>query len=628
VTYAVEGNGDVDPKKNEDIQVLSTDEVTGSTATAEDGYKFDGWYKGDEQIADAETPELTADVAKAKLNKDGDGLNANTTYTAKFSVDESLTYKVTFESSDETMGTVDPKTTDEVQVLTTEGLVGSKAEVKNGYKFNGWSKKGELTVFSQDAQLTVDAYKDQLNKDKNKSSLYANTTFVANFEVDESQTYDVLYFSEDESMGTVDSEGDKDIQVLGIDGVKGAKASAITGYKLVGWYKVGEEGDELVTDAVELTPEIIEGKLNKANGIYQTTSFKAKFEIDDENTYDVLYIAEKGGKATPSDNLGIQVLTTEGVTGSTATVENGYEFAGWFKRTEEGDVKVSDDLKLTDDLAITNLNYVNEGSSTEVISSEDKPRAYKDTTYVAKFEAKIYNVTFEYRIVDGVEKPANWDALVAEIATHNMKVKYGDSFDCPELPTVEGYTFGLWSMEAVKPTTLTSMISAVWNAFVDVITGKLTIHAASQRLTLNTASDVVVYSIVTKNEEQIEPNPPTPNPPTPTPDDDDDDDDDDDNRRTTTRRNDEGDSTNDNSGNGNGTPNVLGARRNQPAGNGDNAAVLGARRGKGDGPAVLGARRGGTDDNTDASRVIVLLIAAGAVATLLVTGKKRRSNEE
>ncbi|MCR5341806.1 MAG: InlB B-repeat-containing protein, partial [Butyrivibrio sp.] len=104
VTYAVEGNGDVDPKKNEDIQVLSTDEVTGSTATAEAGYKFDGWYNGDEQIADAETPELTADVAKAKLNKDGDGLNANTTYTAKFSVDESLTYKVTFESSDETMG--------------------------------------------------------------------------------------------------------------------------------------------------------------------------------------------------------------------------------------------------------------------------------------------------------------------------------------------------------------------------------------------------------------------------------------------------------------------------------------------------------------------------------------------
>ncbi|WP_026664725.1 InlB B-repeat-containing protein [Butyrivibrio sp. FC2001] len=85
---------------------------------------------------------------------------------------------------------------------------------------------------------------------------------------------------------------------------------------------------------------------------------------------------------------------------------------------------------------------------------------------------------------------------------------------------------------------------------------------------------------------------------------------------------------NDNNQDNGGTPsndggNVLGAKR--PA---DGPAVLGAKRGTGDGPAVLGARRGGTDDSTDTSRVIVLLIAAGAVATLLATGKKRRSHEE
>ncbi|WP_408072125.1 InlB B-repeat-containing protein [Butyrivibrio sp. JL13D10] len=90
---------------------------------------------------------------------------------------------------------------------------------------------------------------------------------------------------------------------------------------------------------------------------------------------------------------------------------------------------------------------------------------------------------------------------------------------------------------------------------------------------------------------------------------------------TPKKRNDEGDGTNDNSSNGNG--NVLGAKRSA-----EDPAVLGAKRGTGEGSAVLGARRGGTDDSTDTSRVIVLLIAAGAVATLLATGKKRRSHEE
>ncbi|WP_026670847.1 InlB B-repeat-containing protein [Butyrivibrio sp. AE3006] len=103
-------------------------------------------------------------------------------------------------------------------------------------------------------------------------------------------------------------------------------------------------------------------------------------------------------------------------------------------------------------------------------------------------------------------------------------------------------------------------------------------------------------------------------------DDDDDDDDDDDNRRERRRNNNNAADNDDDDDN---DTQVLGAKR--PAD--EPAAVLGAKREQEE-PGVLGARRGGTDDNTNASRVIVLLIAAGAVATILVTGRKRKEDEE
>ncbi|WP_026528934.1 hypothetical protein [Butyrivibrio sp. VCD2006] len=103
----------------------------------------------------------------------------------------------------------------------------------------------------------------------------------------------------------------------------------------------------------------------------------------------------------------------------------------------------------------------------------------------------------------------------------------------------------------------------------------------------------------------------------PDPDDDDDDDDDDEPKKPKKKYyDDNGDPNDDN-------PTVLGDKR--PAD--DGKAVLGEKREQEE-KKVLGARRGGTEDSTNTSRVIVLLIAAGAVATLLATGKKRKETEE
>ena len=363
---------------------------------------------------------------------------------------------------------------------------------------------------------------------------------------------------------------------------------------------------EFVTDKLNLTPEIIQPNLNKdESGLYQDTGFLAVFEPSDE-TYNVYYAYEVGGKTDPELNKDISIFETEGVTGSTATPDAGYDFDGWYN--EKGE-KISDSLELTSNVAIENLNSSeNKHSATELVSNhieevEGEPYiTYETTTYTAKFIAKEFNVVFEYRIADGVEKPANWDALQAELSTHNTKVKVGADLICPDLPTVEGYTFSLWSMEEIAtatPVTPVGLLRSAISSIFGMFNTSFVSHAASQILKMP-ASDVVVYSVVTKNTPQIDP---------------DDDPDDEPGRRTIH------DDPTPTSGTPSENSEVQGASR--PA---EQEAVLGVKREEEE-AAVLGARRGGTEDTTNPARVLVLLFAAGAAITMLLLGKRREEKE-
>ena len=94
VMYTAEANGSVSVSTNADLQKLHADKVTGSTATANAGYEFVGWYKGDTLVsADA---ALTAAAAQAALNKDADGLYADTAFVAKFTERTDLSYTVNY----------------------------------------------------------------------------------------------------------------------------------------------------------------------------------------------------------------------------------------------------------------------------------------------------------------------------------------------------------------------------------------------------------------------------------------------------------------------------------------------------------------------------------------------------
>ena len=93
VAYASEDaqKGTVSPT-GDTIQIVSGDPVKGSTATANPGYTFVGWYKGEALISSEAA--LTAATAKASLNKDADGLYADTTYIARFTERTDLSYTV------------------------------------------------------------------------------------------------------------------------------------------------------------------------------------------------------------------------------------------------------------------------------------------------------------------------------------------------------------------------------------------------------------------------------------------------------------------------------------------------------------------------------------------------------
>ena len=98
VTYVSEdtGKGTVNNDKDT-IQIVTAEGLTGSTATAKPGYKFEGWYKG-ETLVTAEAT-LGASVAKAALNQsEEDGTYEATEFTAKFSIDADQTVEVTYVS--------------------------------------------------------------------------------------------------------------------------------------------------------------------------------------------------------------------------------------------------------------------------------------------------------------------------------------------------------------------------------------------------------------------------------------------------------------------------------------------------------------------------------------------------
>ncbi len=278
--------------------------VSGSTATANKGYKFVCWYKvtGEdtyEKVTD--DPELKSELAESKLNRDEKtGLYQNTVFKAWFEPDAGAKVPVTYEAEN---GTLEGTTSQKAQVVTGEGLTDVEATPNTGYKFDGWyavDKNGDKHLISgldPAEELDAETAKKNLNKDGN---LYAETTFIARFVPDENQTVPVIYTTDENgilwggpAIGSITynvniATGKVWLNNAFVDKLEPVPTYPKEGYEFDRWIRVSPETTIEGADST-LTDEKARPNLNQKDGLYQKTEFKAIFRPQTNLSYTVNY---------------------------------------------------------------------------------------------------------------------------------------------------------------------------------------------------------------------------------------------------------------------------------------------------------------------------------------------------
>ena len=375
VTYTAE-NGTVD-NASDTILKVDASGLTGSTATPNPGYKFDGWYKGDERITTDLT--LTPEMAKDKLDKDENGLYVNTTFTAKCVLDEdqNATVLCTIDKTQIGYGTVYPSIYQTILQATGkqangDPISGSTATANPGYKFVGWYKvTGEDTYewVTGDPDLKSELAESKLNRDE-KTGLYQNTVFVARFEPDAGANVPVTYEAEN---GTLKGTTSQEAQIVTGDGLTDVEATPNKGYKFDGWYVVDKNGDKHLISGLDpaekLNAETAKKNLNKDGNLYAETTFIARFVPDENQTVQVIYTTDEngilwGGPAIGSITYNVNIATGK-VWLNNAFVDKlepvptypkeGYEFDRWIRVFPEKTIEDASST-LTDEKARPNLN--------------------------------------------------------------------------------------------------------------------------------------------------------------------------------------------------------------------------------------------------------------------------------
>lgn len=420
--------------------------LNGSTATAQKGYTFEGWYILDADNKEkkiSEKEELNKEKVFEYLTKDN-GLYVGRTFYAKF-VPKTAAVLYTIDDTQKGYGTVSSSYQTILQAtgkLDGGGSVsGSTATAYKGYKFVCWYKvTGEDTYewVTADPELTSELAESKLNRDE-KTGLYQNTVFEARFELDAGAKVPVTYEAEN---GTLEGTTSQEAHIVTGEGLTDVEATPNKGYKFDGWYN----GDERITTDLILTPEMAKEKLNKdENGLYVNTTFTAKCKLDEAQNATVTYTIFHGqsdyGSIAPSAQQVILQATGKQangnpISGSTATAKPGYKFVGWYKvtgwTTEWQTEWITDKPELTPELAEQNLTQNEQG-------------LYQNTVFAAKFELNDYAYTVEHYWIGDKDnpdaQPFHTDADESQTAPYGSTVKYEENGASWVIMTNPVYTF-------------------------------------------------------------------------------------------------------------------------------------------------------------------------------------------
>ncbi|MDO5381113.1 MAG: InlB B-repeat-containing protein [Eubacteriales bacterium] len=389
-----------------------TDEIVTAKATAKEGYVFEGWYDGTGSDANLITTHATYSFTEMQENVG--------TYYARFSGTVTQTYKRQVKDGDNWKGIQgenndDAGNLDRYSYVDVAGKdISVTATAGEGYKFVGWYDSTENKVTTG---LSSDG----------KTISYTTTgsaTYIARFEKTVTQTFDRQILEGSTWIKTTDNKVGMLTNYTHTD-VVGATATSTatagTGYKFVGWYKVETTGE---TEAVAETATTTETTLSytaTANATYIARFQKVKVT----QTYKRQVKNGETWEATSDTNVGTvapeSLIVEYGSTaGSTATAGTGYEFVGWYD--ESGNAVAESMLGATSNI----LSY------TATVSA----------TYIARFEKKVTQ-TFVRQLKDGDNWKVTTDDSIATLDCYTHTDVVGATASSTATAK-EGYEFVGW----------------------------------------------------------------------------------------------------------------------------------------------------------------------------------------
>lgn len=255
-----------------------TDETITATATAKDGFTFEGWYDAKGNLI---TTNITYTYVETK-----ESVN---TYYARFSGSVTQTYIRQVKNGDTWEDTTDDKigTLGRYEYIDAPGMpISSTATAGTGYKFVGW--------YDSDGNKVADT----MLTNNGATISYTTTgdaTYYARFETAYTVKFAAQTKQADGSFKT-DTVGGK-VSVVSVTDVDGAaassKATANSGYKFLGWYD--KDGKQLSTNATYSTTTT-----SATNNVTYYARFEIVYNPTVESQVYLSFVAESEGTQIPS----------------------------------------------------------------------------------------------------------------------------------------------------------------------------------------------------------------------------------------------------------------------------------------------------------------------------------------
>ena len=255
-----------------------TDETVTATATAKDGFTFEGWYDASGNLITTNTT-YTYTETKESVN----------TYYARFSGSVTQTYIRQIKNGDTWVDTTDDKIGTLGRYTYTDAVgtpISSTATAGTGYKFVGWydstgNKVADTMLINDGATISY--------------TTTGNATYYARFET----AYTVKFAAQTKQANgsfKTDTVGGK-VSVASVTDVDGAaassKATANSGYKFLGWYD--KDGKQLSTNATYSTTTT-----SATNGVTYYARFEIVYNPTVESQVYLSFVAESEGTQIPS----------------------------------------------------------------------------------------------------------------------------------------------------------------------------------------------------------------------------------------------------------------------------------------------------------------------------------------